>query len=59
MKLPDMQVSYSKCCICIQNGCAAERKVINLPYYGISLCEEHLMQMVDMLNDQKDTMSHN
>ena len=52
MDYPTMQVSYSKCCICINNGCAAERKVIYIPRYGVSFCEEHIAEMHSLIKEK-------
>lgn len=46
-----MQISYSKCCLCIYKGDACEKKVISLPYYGVCLCEEHIGIMNMMIKD--------
>ena len=55
MRLPDMQLSYAKCVLCILNGSAAEKRVINLPYYGVSFCEEHITEMANMMKKEGET----
>ena len=55
MRLPDMQLSYTKCALCVLNGSAAEKRVINIPHYGVSFCEEHITEMANMIKKEGET----
>lgn len=38
--------AYSKCFLCIKDGSAAEKDVIEFYNYGVCLCEKHLNKII-------------